>query len=109
MRPDRFPLSYDECRERFRWTFHLAGLQWQAHPIDAVGEHGQELTIDVASYGATYPRRALVVLTGVHGDEGFSSSTLLCDAIDRWVRDGADPDLPDDAAVLMVHAVNPWG
>jgi len=109
MRPDRFPLGYDECLERFRWTCHLAGLQWQAHPIDAVGEHGQELTIDVTSYGATNPRRALVVLTGVHGDEGFSSSTLLCDAIDRWVRDGADPELPDDAAVLMVHAVNPWG
>ena len=109
MRPDRFPLTYDECRERFRWTCHLAGLQWQAHPIGAVGDHGQELTIDVTSYGAASPRRALVVLTGVHGDEGFSSSTLLCDAIDRWVRDGGDPDLPDDAAVLMVHAVNPWG
>ena len=50
-----------------------------------------------------------MVLTGVHGDEGLSSSTLLCDAIGRWVSDGADPDLPDDAAVLMVHAVNPWG
>ena len=78
MRPDGFPLSYDECRERFRWTSHVAGLSWQA-------------------------------LTGAHGDEGFSSSTLSCDAIGRWVSDGADPDLPDDAAVLMVHAVNPWG
>lgn len=109
MRPDRFPLTYDECRERFRWTCRAAGLSFTAHPITARGEHGQELTIDVTSYGAADPRRALVVLTGVHGDEGFSSSTLLCDAIDRWVVDGADPDLPDDAAVLMVHAVNPWG
>ncbi len=52
-RPDRFPLTRDECRER------------------------------------------------------FSSSTLLCDAIDRWVTDGVDASLSDDVAVVMVHAVNP--
>jgi predicted deacylase len=109
MRSDRFPLSYPECRERFRWTCHLAGLSWQGYPIAAVGAHGEELTIDVTSYGATHPSRALVVLTGVHGDEGFSSSALLCDAIHRWVSNGADADLADDAAVLLVHAVNPWG
>ncbi len=109
MRPERFPLTYDECRERFRWTCRAAGLEFAAHPIVATGEHGQELTIDVTSFGATRPRRALLVLAGVHGDEGFSSSTLMCDAIERWVIDGSDPDLPDDAAVLLVHAVNPWG
>jgi predicted deacylase len=109
MRPDRFPLTYDECRERFRWTCRLAGLTSTAHPIAARGPHGQELTIDVTSYGAAAPRRALVILTGVHGDEGFSSSTLLCDAIERWVADGTDDQLSTDAAVLLVHAVNPWG
>jgi predicted deacylase len=108
-RPGRFPLTYDECRERFRWTATLAGLPFDAHPIAARGRHGQELTIDVTSFGATSPRVALLVLAGVHGDEGFSSSTLMCDAIHRWVVDGADPDLPDDAAVVMVHGVNPWG
>src|SRR6056297_124726 len=109
MRPDRFPLTYDECRERFRWSCRLAGLTWQAHPIAAPGPAGQQLTIDVTSCGATEPRRALVLLTGVHGDEGFSSSTLLTDAIDRWFTAGSDPALADDSAVLMVHAVNPWG
>ncbi len=109
MRPDRFPLTYDECRERFRWTCHLAGLGWTAHPIAAPGPHGQQLTIDVTSYGAATPGRALVLLTGVHGDEGFSSSTLLCDAIERWVVDGSDAQLAGDVAVVMIHAVNPWG
>lgn len=109
MRADRFPLTYDECRERFRWTCRSAGLASTGYPIAARGLHGEELTIDVASYGAPSPRRALVILTGVHGDEGFSSSTLLCDAIERWVADGTDHELATDAAVLMVHAVNPWG
>lgn len=109
MRPDRFPLTYDECRDRFRWSCHVAGLRFDAHPIAARGEYGQDLTIDVTSFGAANPARGLVILTGVHGDEGFSSSTLLTDAIERWVRDGSDPELADDAAVLMVHAVNPWG
>jgi predicted deacylase len=107
-RPGRFPLTYDECRERFRWTCTLAGLPFGAHPITARGRFGQELTIDVASFGASRPRAALLVLAGVHGDEGFSSSTLMCDALDRWVV-GSDPDLPTDAAVVVIHGVNPWG
>lgn len=109
VRQVRFPLTYDECRERFRWTCHLAGLTWTAHPIAARGVQGQELTIDVTSYGAAAQARALAILTGVHGDEGFSSSTLLSEAIERWVDDGSDHLLADDVAVLMVHAVNPWG
>jgi Protein of unknown function (DUF2817) len=108
-RPDRFPLTYDECRERFRWTCTLAGLRFEAHPIAARGRFGQELTIDVVAFGATRPRSALLVLAGVHGDEGFSSSTLMSDALDRWVTGGVDVGLADDATVVMIHGVNPWG
>jgi hypothetical protein len=109
VRPDRFPLTYDECRDRFRWTSAHADLRVEAHPIAARGPHGQELTIDVTAIGAHRPRRALLVLAGVHGDEGFSSSTLMCDAVDRWVTGGVDEALADDAAIVMVHGVNPWG
>jgi predicted deacylase len=112
MRPDRFPLTYDECRDRFRWTVRQAGLTVEAHPIAARGEHGQELTIDVTTVGAPAPRRALLVLAGVHGDEGFSSSTIMGDAIDALAAAGqGDPAarLAADAAIVMVHAVNPWG
>ncbi len=109
VRPDRFPLTYDECRDRFRWTATNAGLAVDASPIGARGPHGQELTIDATTIGSSRPRRALLVLAGVHGDEGFSSSTLMCDAIDRWVTDGIDASLADDAAVVMIHGVNPWG
>ncbi len=113
VRPDRFPLTYDECRDRFRWTATNAGLRVDAHPIAVRGPHGQALAIDVTSIGASRARRALVVLAGVHGDEGFSSSTLMCDAIDRWMTDcgvsGGGELLADDAAIVMIHGVNPWG
>ncbi len=108
MRADRFPLTYDECRERFRWSVTNAGATFGVHPIEATGLHGQQLTIDVCSFGSSSPRRALLVMAGVHGDEGFSSSALMCDAIDRWAL-GTDPGLPDDASIVMIHGVNPWG
>jgi predicted deacylase len=109
VRPDRFPLTYDECRDRFRWTSAHAGLGVEAFPSRLADRTAQELTIDVTTIGSHRPRRALLVLAGVHGDEGFSSSTLMCDAIDRWVTDGVDETLADDAAIVMIHGVNPWG
>jgi len=99
------PLTYDECRARFRQAASAAGHQVDAHPIDPRGPHGQELTIDVVSIGSDRPRRALTVLSGVHGVEGYLNAQLQTDLLGRL-----DPgSLPDDVAVVLVHAVNPWG
>ncbi|WP_208029767.1 DUF2817 domain-containing protein [Rhabdothermincola sediminis] len=104
-RADRLPLTYDECRARFLHVLARRGLQGRSHPIAARGPEGQRLTIDVVHVGAARPSRALLVLSGVHGVEGFLGSALQCDLLDRL-----DPAaLPGDTAVLLVHAVNPWG
>lgn len=101
----RLPLTYDECRARFRWAAASVGVEVDTHVIDATGPDGQRLTIDAVTLGATRPRRALVVLSGVHGVEGFVGSALQC----GLVR-GLDPSaLPADVGVLVVHSVNPWG
>lgn len=102
---DRLPLTYDECRARFCWTCIEAGLDVEPHPIDAWGPEGQHLTIDVAQVGARSPERALIVMSGVHGVEGYIGSTMQCDQIDRLVPH----ELPGGFAVLFLHAVNPWG
>ncbi|MBX3284124.1 MAG: DUF2817 domain-containing protein, partial [Actinobacteria bacterium] len=81
------------------------GARTEAHPIEARGPHGQDLTIDVAVVGATAPARALTVLSGVHGVEGFVNSQLQVDLLGRL----ASSPPPDDVAVVLVHAVNPWG
>ncbi len=115
MRLDRLPLTYDECRARFRAAAADAAAAVDAHPITARGPFGQELSIDVAVIGSPRPTRALVVLSGVHGVEGFIGSTLQTDLLARLDTPGRlagghpEGGLPDDTAIVLVHAVNPWG
>ena len=105
LRADALPLTYDECRARFRLVAEQSGHAIDAHPITARGPFGQELSVDVVTVGALSPRRALVVLSGVHGVEGFVGSALQADLLA-----GTDPaTLPADVGVVVVHAVNPWG
>jgi hypothetical protein len=102
---DRLPLTYDECRARFRRAATAAGVAIESYAIAARGPDGQNLTIDVAAFGARQPDRALLIMSGVHGVEGFIGSALQCDLVSRL-----DPAaLPNDMAIVVVHAVNPWG
>ena len=105
MTPQMLPLTYDEMRARFRLAVHRAGLTAEAHPIEARGPHGQQLTVDVAAAGPEDAANALIVLSGVHGVEAPIASTLQCDLLDRL--DELSP--PDDLRVVLVHGVNPWG
>ena len=105
MRLDRLPLTYDECRARFRRAVSGTVARHASHALDTRGPDGQELTIDIAALGAAEPDTALVVLSGVHGVEGFIGSTLQTDLVGR-----VDPGvLPSGAAIVLVHVVNPWG
>lgn len=101
----RLPLTYDECRARFQRAADEVGTHVEPHPIAARGPAGQELTIDVTEVGAADAPRLLLVLSGVHGVEGFIASALQCDLL-RRLDPGA---LAPDVGVVLVHAVNPWG
>lgn len=101
----RLPLTFDESRARFRRLCDARGWRWDAVPIDATGPFGQTLTIDHVHVGTDAPRRALVLLSGVHGVEGFVTS-----AAQRAFLSRLDPAaLPSDVGVTVVHVVNPWG
>ena len=50
------PLTYDECRARFRRAAQLTGTTVGSHPIRAHGPHGQVLTVDVVSVGGLKER-----------------------------------------------------
>ncbi|MFZ4518343.1 MAG: DUF2817 domain-containing protein [Microthrixaceae bacterium] len=105
MRHGRLPLTYGECRARFRRAAADAGRDVVAHPLAATGPQGERLTIDVVTLGAAAPARALVVQSGVHGVEGFIGSAVQCDLLDVLRPE----ELPPDMAVVVIHAVNPWG
>ncbi|MGI9576653.1 MAG: DUF2817 domain-containing protein [Microthrixaceae bacterium] len=107
MRTDRLPLSYAECRERFRLAARLAGTATESHEIEERGPDGAELFVDVARIGSADASSVLLLLSGVHGVEGFVCSTLQCELLEQL---GSEPvRLPDGVAVVFVHAVNPWG
>jgi hypothetical protein len=101
----RLPLTYDECRARFRRAAAVAGVEVERHGLTATGPDGQELSIDVCLLGSSDADRLLVILSGVHGVEGFVASALQCDLLERLDQ----ASLPTGVAVLLVHAVNPWG
>ncbi len=101
----RFPLTYAECRARFLQAAGRAGAHVERHPIEARGPDDERLSIDVARVGDARPARVLVVMSGVHGIEGYAGS-----AIQTWSLDHAAAwDVPPGCAVIHVHAVNPWG
>ena len=95
--------TYHAARDAFRAAALEHGWATATHAIDARGPDEELLTIDVARRGPLHPRRALVVLSGVHGVEGFIGSALQRDLIGRLDL------LAEDDAVVLVHAVNPWG
>ena len=99
------PLTYEECRARFRRAAAGAGLEIEARRLDARGPNDLELSIDVVTVGAQRPGRALVVLSGVHGVEGFIGSAAQTDLVGRLSPAG----WPADVGLVVVHAVNPWG
>ena len=101
-----FFLTYDECRARFLHLAHRAGARVERFPIAARGPERQQLTIDVAQLGAQRPRRLLAIQSGTHGIEGFAGSAIQQQLL---AAPGAELRLPRDVALLLVHAVNPYG
>lgn len=111
MRREALPLTYDECRARFRRAAEEAGLDLTAHPLAVRGPHDQELTLEVTAAGSASPRRALVVLSGVHGVEGFISSALQCAPMEQlsatyqeqWVHNHGDLGDPVHRAIARTY------
>ena len=96
--------TYSAARERFRAAAGAADASWHTFPHPSSGREGEELAIDVAVVGREDAPAALVLVSGTHGVEGFTGSALQS----HWLEDDA-ADVPDDVAVFLVHALNPYG
>lgn len=95
--------DYFACRDAFCEAAARAGAALTRLDLVARGPRGESLSTDVAWLGDERPRNVVVHLAGVHGIEGFAGA-----AIQRRVI-GHPPTIPSRAALVLVHAVNPFG
>ncbi|MEM9877763.1 MAG: DUF2817 domain-containing protein [Pseudomonadota bacterium] len=101
-----FPTSYDEGRRWFR-----ALVQDQAAHLTrfenphAHGPAGEALTTELAWFGRRDAPRVFLSICGTHGQEYFAGAAGQL----SWLSSDAPAALPDDVAVCLVHAHNPYG
>lgn len=100
-----FARTFAASRDRFRSAAERAGglLETFDHPLK--GPNGESLACDTARFGPGSAQRLLVLVTGVHGVEHYVGSACVID----WIECSGSQKLPEETAVLVVHAINPWG
>jgi len=101
----RFPDCYIDARRRFRQAAAGRGARLTAFANERCrGPAGERLLTDVACVTPAAANRVLVLVSGVHGIEGFAGSAAQVQFLEEQ---GAD--LPPRTAVVLVHALNPFG
>lgn len=77
-----------------------------AHSIEQRGPDGGDLTLDVARKGPVDAQKVLVVSSGTHGVEGYFGSAVQLELLHGLL---ARVRLPAQVAVVLIHAMNPYG
>jgi len=101
---DLFSPTYAQARHKFLEAAHARGLAVDSHVLPLVGAQHETLATDVVLDGPTDAARMLIVISGVHGVEGFCGS-----AIQTGMLRMGEGIVPSDTSLLFVHAVNPYG
>ena len=100
---DAFAEDYFGARAKFLAAAKAVGARVTSAPCPAPGPGGETLTLDAAWPGDPAATRVMVVSSGGHGIEGFAGSAIQIDHLLRA------PAPPSGVAVLLIHAVNPYG
>lgn len=106
-KPERhFPSDYREARAAFVEAAEAAdlGITSRVHP-KAHGIDGKPLFMDVAVAGPRDAKRALLMISGTHGVEGYFGSA----AQTGLLRQGLAARVPKGAKLVLLHALNPFG
>lgn len=102
---DSFSVDYGQARTRFRTFAQECGGFLEAIEHPEPGPDGARLYCDTAWFGPRSAERVLVLISGTHGVEGFCGSGAQVDLLRRR----QPTRLPVGTAVLMIHAINPYG
>lgn len=105
---DCFSASYAEARHRFRDAAAAARVAVQSTVLEhRRGADGEVLAMDMAWLGARDARKRLLITSGTQGVEGFAGSAVQVAVLrDAALQAGL---ASQDVAVMLVHAVNPFG
>lgn len=103
-----FATDYRSARTRFLDGARARNAAVESHVLQGhAGANGEALAMDVALLGDASSDHMLVVTSGLHGVEGFCGSGCQV----AMLHDGLQEERLRDSgvALLLVHAVNPWG
>lgn len=100
---NEFSPSFATAREAFLGAAKERDHNIISYPHPQHGPDGEALATDVVRLGPADAKRVLVLESGLHGPEGYAGSSIQLSIL----RSGID--LPPDVALLLVHAINPWG
>lgn len=100
-----FSDTYAEARQRFLDAGKGLGLTPKSYLNPQLGPEGETLATDCLWVGPADAKNVFVMLSSTHGVEGFCGSACQID----WLLQGGAANLPDAAAALIVHAINPHG
>lgn len=103
---DCFSADYSSARDRFLSATDRLGWWREAHDIGVNGPAGESLSIDTALLGNPSPENVVIVSSGLHGVEGFFGSAVQLAVLEQQAAALA---LPSNSAIILVHALNPFG
>lgn len=107
---DIFPASYPTARKCLLALAEMsafAQIRHKAYPCPGKTPDGEPLVTDTLWLGNENADKVLVLLAGTHGVEGFVGSAVEFDHL-SLIASGQIV-IPTDTAVLVVHALTPWG
>jgi hypothetical protein len=99
----QWPLSYKEARQAFLAASVSGNASVDSRLHSAKGPAFEDLYLDVARVGKADSPKALVILSGTHGVEGYCGS--VCQ---RALLTQPIPSIPE-TTIYLLHAVNPFG
>lgn len=99
-----FSADYFEARDKFLRAAARRALKVVSHMHPhAKGPGGEDLYVDVATWGAQSATSAMLAISGAHGVEGYAGSAIQTGWLSRQAY------WPEDQKLILIHALNPYG
>lgn len=100
-----FSTDYKSARQRFLDAGNAAGAEVESFRNPTLASNGDELFTDTALLGRKDARKALVLISGTHGVEGYAGSGIQTGLLKEGIASRVKPDVK----IIMIHALNPYG